>query len=101
MSAQDYNAVTPVRLEPGALRSRIKHSTTEPLRSHGPVYFIKYFVCFKFLFTIRNVEMCWHDRQTNQITIQGMEIPGLTFMLNDAGNSLVPQYTMKHTYSKQ
>ena len=45
--------------------------------------------------------MCWHDRQTNQITIQGMEIPGLTFMLNDVGNILVPQYTMKHTYSKQ
>ena len=26
--------MTPVRLEPGALRSRVKHSTTEPLRSH-------------------------------------------------------------------
>ena len=25
--------MTPVRLEPGALRSRVKHSTTEPLRS--------------------------------------------------------------------
>ena len=24
----------PVRLEPAALRSRVKHSTTEPLRSH-------------------------------------------------------------------
>ena len=29
----DHNAVTPVRLEPAALRSRVKHSTTEPLRS--------------------------------------------------------------------
>ena len=28
------NTVTPVRLEPTALRSRVKHSTTEPLRSH-------------------------------------------------------------------
>ena len=27
--------MTPVRLEPGALRSRVKHSTTEPLRSHA------------------------------------------------------------------
>ena len=27
--------MTPVRLEPAALRSRVKHSTTEPLRSHG------------------------------------------------------------------
>ena len=30
--AQGHNAVTPVRLEPAALRSRVKHSTTEPLR---------------------------------------------------------------------
>ena len=27
--------MTPVRLEPAALRSRVKHSTTEPLRSHN------------------------------------------------------------------
>ena len=26
--------MTSVRLEPAALRSRVKHSTTEPLRSH-------------------------------------------------------------------
>ena len=26
--------MTPVRLEPAALRSRVKRSTTEPLRSH-------------------------------------------------------------------
>ena len=32
--AQGHNAVTPVRLEPTALWSRVKHSTTEPLRSH-------------------------------------------------------------------
>ena len=31
--AQRHNTVTPVRLEPAALRSRVKHSTTEPLRS--------------------------------------------------------------------
>ena len=30
---KDHKAVTPVRLEPAALRSRVKHSTTEPLRS--------------------------------------------------------------------
>ena len=28
---KDHNAVTPVRLEPAALRSRIKLSTTEPV----------------------------------------------------------------------
>ena len=27
---RDHNAVTPVRLKPAALRSRVKHSTTEP-----------------------------------------------------------------------
>ena len=31
--AQGQNAVTPVRLEPAAPQSRVKHSTTEPLRS--------------------------------------------------------------------
>ena len=31
---KDHNAVKPVRLEPAAPRSQIKHSTTEPLRFH-------------------------------------------------------------------
>ena len=30
---KDHNTVTPVRLEPAALWSRVKHTTTEPLRS--------------------------------------------------------------------
>ena len=30
---KDHNTVTPVRLEPATLLSRVKHSTTEPLRS--------------------------------------------------------------------
>ena len=30
--AQGHNAVTPVRLQPAAPRSRVKHSTTQPLR---------------------------------------------------------------------
>ena len=30
---KDHNAVTPVRLAPAAPPSRVKHSTTEPLRS--------------------------------------------------------------------
>ena len=30
---KDHNAVTPVMLEPAAPQSRVKHSTTEPLRS--------------------------------------------------------------------
>ena len=31
--AQGHKAKTPVGLEPAALRSRVKHSTTAPLRS--------------------------------------------------------------------
>ena len=34
-SLKDHNAVTPVRLEPATSRSRVKHSTTEPLCSLG------------------------------------------------------------------
>ena len=36
--------MTPVRLEPAALRSQVKHSTTEPLRSlclNGPGHMTK------------------------------------------------------------
>ena len=33
--AKGHNAVTPVRLEPMDLRSRVKLSTTEPLRSRS------------------------------------------------------------------
>ena len=32
----DVNAVTLMRLEPVVPRSRVKHSTTEPLRPHQP-----------------------------------------------------------------
>ena len=35
---KDHNAVTPVRLKPAAPRSRVKHSSTEPLRSLTKVY---------------------------------------------------------------
>ena len=37
--------MTPVRLEPSALRSRVKHSTTEPLRSQFVCVFDREFVC--------------------------------------------------------
>ena len=30
---KDHKAVTPLRLKPAAPRSRVKHATTEPLRS--------------------------------------------------------------------
>ena len=46
---KDHNAVTPVRLEPAALRSRVKHSTTEPLRSQDRKVS---FICYKMTFSV-------------------------------------------------
>ena len=37
--AQGHNPVAPVRLEPMAPQSWVKHSTTKPLRSLEKVYF--------------------------------------------------------------
>ena len=36
--SQGHNAVTPVKLEPPAIQSRVKHSTTKPLRSLSHAY---------------------------------------------------------------
>ena len=44
---KDHNAVTPVRLEPAAPRSRVKHSATWPLRSLQ--LRVKSFFCILFL----------------------------------------------------
>ena len=41
--AQGHNAMTPVRLEAAATRSRVKHSTTESLRSDDEVLFNRFF----------------------------------------------------------
>ena len=43
--AQGHNAVTPVRLEPAAPRSWVKHSTTEPLRSRYIFFLVFCHVC--------------------------------------------------------
>ena len=40
---KDPNAVTPVRLEPAAPRSWIKHSTTEPLPSHEKLWVCNFY----------------------------------------------------------
>ena len=44
VSLKDHSTVTPVRLEPAALRSRVKHSTTEPLRSPYCVVVVVFFL---------------------------------------------------------
>ena len=45
--AHGHNAVTPVKLEPAAPRSRIKHLTTEPMRFHIMGCASKYHITFK------------------------------------------------------
>ena len=40
---KDHNAVTLLRLEPAAPWSRVKHSTTEPLRSLKNIYIYEIF----------------------------------------------------------
>ena len=47
--AQGHNAVTQMRLKPRALRSWVKHSTTEPLRSHAPLVADMEALTWKFL----------------------------------------------------
>ena len=41
--AQGHNAMAPVRLEAAATRYRVKHSTTEPLRSEDEVLVNRFF----------------------------------------------------------
>ena len=51
--AQRYNAVTPMMLDHAALRSRVKYSTTEPLRSPSQIGdTITYFQCTSKVFYI-------------------------------------------------
>ena len=53
--AQGHNTVTPVRLEPEAPRSRLKHSTTEPLCSLRLVEGMTLIVHFSQFFPMINV----------------------------------------------
>ena len=45
--AQGHNAVTPVRLEPAASRSPVKHSTTEQLRSLFVYFDLSYSITYR------------------------------------------------------
>ena len=42
--------MTPVRLEPEALRSRVKHSAAEPLRSHSGVFVESFLHRYMYIF---------------------------------------------------
>ena len=63
--AQGHNAVTPVRLEPAALRSRVKHSTTEPLCSPRWIMLTKLTGCRTSTFLyIKNSKWVWSGNTT-------------------------------------
>ena len=55
--AQGHNAVTPVRLEPAAPRSQVKHSTSEPLCS----------LCLCFTYRSAIVHTCWDVFQSSWV----------------------------------
>ena len=69
--AQGHNAVTPVRLEPAALQSQVKHSTTEPLRSLSFYFFKKMAIIYKYFVQIpikqpsRHIK-AGHNRPTSE-----------------------------------
>ena len=67
---KDHNTVTPMRLEPAAPRSRVKHSTTEPLRSQeNSLLFYIVFLCY-----LEDLHMCILSLQASYIDLRQMLI---------------------------
>ena len=76
---QGHNAVTPVRLEPAAPRSRVKHSTTEPLSLWAPIRALV--ICNHWLNTQSlsakngyHIQFKYLDPKTNNVTPNGYVI---------------------------
>ena len=75
--AQGHNAVTPVRLKPAALRSRVKHSTTEPLHSHIQLCFSSLCLLLtlggalikKLLWDLNKINEQWHEISNNVVCV--------------------------------
>ena len=86
--AQGHYAVTLVRLEPAALRSRVKYSTTEPLRSQFLLNMIKiYGVNFSY-FCIKRLKQFpipggqvmfpkWEEKNPDYIFKKNNDVPTL------------------------
>ena len=66
--------MTPVRLEPGALRSRVKHSTTEPLRSLLSVRVSSKTTFYALIPKLKNllVAQCFHGEIKNCLVEKGV-----------------------------
>ena len=63
--------MTPVRLEPAALRSRVKHSTTEPLRS---LTFMKCYLST--LLRVSSINLITSTLLLNALSIQSLSCEG-------------------------
>ena len=79
--------MTPVRLEPAASRSRVKHSTTEPLRSYisliknVQIHTCNWLVCVNPVISRRSSTtlgwtLCWMylqtEKQSNNAIVHGL-----------------------------
>ena len=84
--AQGHNTVTLVRLEPTAPRSRVKHSTTEPLRSHND---------FKWGIVSRFLNIGPNKPEYTIIRLLLDLIKALFYMLNILYTSTGNQYAVK------
>ena len=83
--------MTPVRLEPAALRSRVKHSTTEPLRSlqaFSKIASAKFDPC--------NILV---DKSLNSMPLTGDMIMPSKFDVDFSSKELVVR--LKHTLSRK
>ena len=79
--------MTPVRLEPAALQSRVKHSTTEPLHSHKKIS------CMKMVNMIQYVNNFVYNMKTESTSAQMLvtEIPRVfRFKFYGPGIAVVP-----------
>ena len=70
--AQGHNAVTSVKLEPAAPRSQVKHSTTEPLRSHERFAYAKMIQYIMLTYQMNDAKIAMHDAK---ITMHDTKIP--------------------------
>ena len=59
--SQGHIAVTPMRLEPAAPRSRVKHATTEPLHFKGLQDYLKITYLTKMVFIVAKRHSTYPD----------------------------------------
>ena len=79
--------MTLVRLEPVALRSPVKHSSTEPLRS----------LCNPLIYTMKHSRIIELNQMEEFISIQKVK----SFMLYDVSQSLNLQASLEVGYSSE